>query len=441
MDNVGQSASEMFSPTVIQRNKALVQPLIGRNDPRGARMVDGKGCVVKFEDGIEAIDAAAQDSSVILGHRHPELIDAVRAGADMVFASDTASGSPLKDAVVDDYLNIVFKKAPWIGGVRFTCTGSEAMDIGISLAQTLSGRKKLGVRPDAYHGAVGLSRDATRFAVLRGGIADPKGGFQPGATNSEIVNFPYEGELDEEALTETFKDVACVLTDCGSGHIYPDNEWFNTVGRAAKAAGAFWLHDETVTGYGRTGGGEWFHALELDVRPDMIAAGKCVTGGAAPGSILFFGEGIVDALNGRRWAAGSTFWGHPLTLMAMHKVIEIVDRDDLVAHVVERGERLGARLDEVAKLHGNVVHSVAGTGLNLTIRLHGTEEDRTNMNDGDYEPTAVMAMELARKHGVSTPAYGNMGLWIVPPFVITDEEIDRIADGLDGAFRELGASR
>jgi 4-aminobutyrate aminotransferase-like enzyme len=419
------------------RQKGLVQPLTGRHDRRGPRIVDGKGCLVTFEDGVEAIDAAAQDSSVILGHRHPELVAAVREAADMVFASDTASGFPMKDALVADYLGTVFADARWISAVRLTCTGSEAIDIGLALAQALTGRQGLAARQDSYHGAVGLARDATRFEILHGGLSHPEGGFTPGPVNAPIIAFSTDALPPHDVLEAQFRGAAAVLTDCGSGHVYPPAAWFNAVGRAAKAAGALWLHDETVTGYGRTGGGKWFHALELDERPDMIAAGKCVTGGAAPGSVLFLSDRVVDWMDGRRWAVGSTFWGHPLTLATMRKVIEIVHRDGHVVDLPARGERLGARLEEVARLHQGIVQSVAGTGFNRTIRLHGSAADHAFMGDGSHQPIAARAMEAARLNGVSTPAYGPLGLWIVPPFTMSDAEIDRLADGLDRAFRTL----
>lgn len=197
------------------------------------------------------------------------------------------------------------------------------------------------------------------------------------------------------------------------------------------------MHDETVTDYGRTGGGHWFQALEFGERPDMIAAGKCVTGGAAPGSILFWSDAVTERLDGRRWAVGSTSWGHPLTLAAMRKVIEIVDRDGLVQALPARGAALGERLQAVAARHADVVEAVAGTGFNRTIRLRGSDIDAAHLGDGPYLPIAVRAMEHARLNGVSTPAYGPLGLWIVPPFTLTDEEMDLLAQGLDRAFTAL----
>jgi len=319
-------------------------------------------------------------------------------------------------------------------GVRFTCTGSEAIDIAISLAQTLTGRHAVAARKDSYHGAVGLSRDATRFAVLNGGLSHPKGGFTKGLSATQVIDIPLADPVDEAALTRAFAEVSVVLTDCGSGHIYPANSWFEAVGRAAHAAGAFWLLDETVTGFGRTGGGEWFQSLEFAERPDMIAAGKCVTGGAAPGSVLFWADTVNAALDGRRWAVGSTYWGHPLTLMAMRKVIEVVEREALIESLPKRGATLKARLEEVARRHRSLVEGVVGTAFNLTIKLKGTQEDQNFLGDGGFVPVANRAMEAARLCGVSTPAYGPMGLWIVPPFTLTDDEIDLLAEGLDRAF-------
>jgi 4-aminobutyrate aminotransferase-like enzyme len=409
-----------------------MQPLLSLGEDAGPRVVGADGVDLLYEDGVRAVDMSAQDSAVIFGHSHPHLVAALTRVVGSGFVSETATGAPLRDEAAQRLCDEAF--GGWARAVKFTLTGSEAIDLGLGLAQAITGRQALVSRAEAYHGAVGLSRATTTHPVINGALT------RPGQVSGEPVDsgVPTRVVRAAEDLTDAELDAAlagaaAVITDHGSGHHYLSPSWFERVGRAAQRAGALWVHDETVSAYGREGRGLWFHFQELAVAPDMVALGKCITGGAAPGSALVLGPRAVEALGDRRWAVGSTYWGHHLQLAATVGTLDLMAELGVVAGVGEIGRYLGERLDELVARHPRVFAASLGHGLNRSLQIGG------DLVDGAPDGTspADVAMAAGRRHGVQASAYGTHHLWVVPPLTIDRPTVDRAVEAWDATARSL----
>jgi taurine---2-oxoglutarate transaminase len=410
--------------------RSSMQPLLAVGESAGPRVVATEGLDLVYEDGVRAIDMSAQDSSVIFGHLHPVLTEAMTRAVRQGFVSDTATGSPMRDLAVSRLTSVAFGDR-WVGAVRFTSTGSEAIDLALALAQALTGRQVLVSRDEAYHGAVGLSRDTTTHPLINGALTRPGHGRNlrmPSGVPTVVI--AAAESISDSELAAACDGAAAVITDYGSGHHYFSHDWFERVGRAAHAAGALWIHDETVSAYGRCGAGTWFHFHDLAVEPDMVAMGKCLTAGAAPGAALVLSERVIDMLDGRRWAAGSTFWGHPLQLAAIDATLTVMQDERIVEQVPAAGAAFGSALDQLVSRNGNIFSRHGGSGLLRSLVLHG--------DDTVTEPSpAVRFMELARVRGAQASAYGEFGMWLVPPLVIEQRDIDRALEAFEGAAEAM----
>lgn len=402
-------------------------------------VVDGHGSHLTLADGRRVLDATAQGSAAVLGHRHPELTEAMRRAAGSVFVGEAAS-SLEREAVAEDLLRVAFADEPWAAAVRFTATASEANDLALSLAQTVTGRSALVSRELCYHGAVGLARDVTAHPLWHGGLANVSGGWRPATRPRGLVRLlpAGDGRPPPAAVLETvIGDAAAVILDWGSGGVYPEPGFQDAVAGAARRAGAWWIQDEVVSIF-RTG--RMLACQAGKARPDVVTMGKGLTAGAAPGAALVLSEAAAAALQDRRWQSVATFYGHPLTLAAVRATLRIVDRDGLVARAREAGRRLAAGLGRLVGSHP-CARLVGGAGLLWSLELAGAAAHGAQQwhGDGSTIPVADRVAEWALAAGVKVAPYGGCSLWVTPPLVVSDEEIDALVRGLDEALGRADA--
>jgi 4-aminobutyrate aminotransferase-like enzyme len=405
---------------------------------------DGHGAVLELDDGREVIDAGSISAS-LLGHRHPALVEAVTRAAAMPYVTDGFGFGPRTDAA-EDLLGIAFDGEDWAGVVRFVCSASEANDMALELAQIITERRPLVSRNLAYHGALGLARDASNHPLWNGGLARAAGGWQDPPSDRSIWRTLPEptvdvGDLEDgeteptlEAILGPLAGAAALITDHGSsGTLFPSAAYQDHLARHANEAGALWISDEAVTGLGRLGYPFAFQRGEA--RPDMVTLGKGLTGGAAPGGAVVLSRELVDRLGDRRWMTYSTFRGHPLTVAAISATVRTIRSEGLIERSREVGAEFGRQLRELAGAHP-VVKRVAGEGLLWALELNGRREHASASwhGDGLATPMAEVVTSTALANGALMSAYSGLVVWLVPPLVIGEEQLSRVVEILDGAL-------
>jgi 4-aminobutyrate aminotransferase-like enzyme len=405
---------------------------------------DGHGASLELEDGREVIDAGSISAS-LLGHRHPAVVEAITRAAAMPYVTDGFGFGPRTDAA-EDLLGIAFDGEDWAGVVRFVCSSSEANDMALELAQTITDRPILVSRNLAYHGALGLAREASNHPLWNGGLARPSGGWQDPPSDRGTWRTLPEPRIDVgdhepsapdpslESAPELLDGAAALITDHGSGGtLFPSRTYQDELARHAKEAGALWIDDEAVTGLGRLGISFAFQRGEL--RPDIVTLGKGLTGGAAPGGAIVLSRELAARLGERRWMTYATFRGHPVTVAAISATVRAIRAEGLIARAGHLGASFGKQLRGLADAHP-VVRRVAGEGLLWGIELHGEQQHASAVwhGDGLATPMAEVVTGAALDRGALMSAYSGLVVWLVPPLVISAEQLDRVIEILDEAL-------
>jgi len=194
--------------------------------------------------------------------------------------------------------------------------------------------------------------------------------------------------------------------------------------------------DEVITGFGRTG--KMFGVEHWEVRPDMISCAKGITSGYLPLGAVLVHERIYDTLLSA--PKGSSIWhgytnsGNPACCAAALKTLEILQRDGLVEHATQMGDRLHAGLR--ALLASPLVGDVRGIGLMAAIEL--VRDPRTREPFPAAAGVGTFFRNAARGHGLLIRAIGD-SICMSPPLIISAPEIDVLLERLGAALATTNA--
>ena len=404
------------------------------------RVVGGEGVYFELADGRRIIDAS--NTAAPLGHRHPEMIAAVRDAVDSPAVNEGWSWQARQEAA-DELVRESLLDADWIGGVRFFLSASEANDAVLALAQALTGRSDLATRERAYHGGSGFARDLTVQPHWHGGLSSASQPIRPVPRSVTVHELPaptsarVTGQPDptagghwKPAALRALRSSAAVLLDYSQGGIYHSPAYQDEVAALAKEAGALWIADETVTGFGRVGGWMQFH--QGTAVPDAVTMGKCLAAGSSPAGAVVFSRELLERLDGSSWQTYSTFRGHPITVAAIAAHVRISARDRIFERAATFDAAMLASLTEIAERHPSV-RRIDGRGLHWTIELHGP--DWQTWRGQEEEPIASRVAATALREGVLLATSGEQtSFFIAPPLIVEHEHLDRILSAVDAGL-------
>ena len=416
----------------------LLRTGLNAGDSAPPTVVGGEGVYFHLQDGRKLIDGSNTGGG--LGHRHPKMVEAIRAAADTPVVNEgwTWVG---RDKAADDLIATAFAGEDWVGGVRFCISGSEANDMALSLCQALTQKSALATRERAYHGIVGLSRSMTVQPHWHGGLALHAGGSRLPAPMAPVKVLPapdgaiYGALPDNRPTAErladapsVLKDTAATIIDYTQGGNYYDAVYQDEVARHAAAAESIWIADEVVTGAGRAG--RWFAFQGAESRPDIVTMGKSLGGGAAAVAAVVVSKRIVERLKGSSWQNYGTLRGHPISMAAVSAYLKVVTDEDILARVRAMEAFFRKRLLEIARNHPSVSR-VAGQGMHWTVELHGPDW-RDWAGDTTENPIASRVAALAMKAGAVIGTSGEQtSLFLAPPLIISEADAERLLAALD----------
>ena len=395
----------------------------------GELVVDrGEGSLVWDVEGREYVDATAGLWFVNVGHGRVEIADAV--GAQLARLAAHSTFGDVANPPVLALAERVAGLAPVADSrVFFTSGGSDSVDTAVKLVRrywALRGqdeRRVVVVREHAYHG---MHLGGTSLA----GIDDNRRGHGP--LDPDVVRVPWD---DAAALADAVDRIGvarvaaffCEPVIAAGGVRFAGAGYLRDAREVCADRGVLWVSDEVVTGFGRTGA--WFASGRYDLQPDLLLCAKGLTSGYVPMGAVVAAPSVWQpfwADGAGAWRHGYTYGGHAGAAAAGLANLAVMEREDLPGRALVLEKTLAAALEPLAD-HALVSEVRAGAGVLAAVQLA----------DPSLQPAAVLA---ARHAGVLTRGLVGGSLQVSPPLVVTDGEVDRIADGLRAALDEVVSS-
>lgn len=418
---------------VARRNEACPAGLPSKSGVYADR---AEGAELWDVDGKRYIDFIAGIGVLNVGHRHPKVVEAIKAQADKVI--HTCFGVAQYEPYVElaERLNKLMP-AEAAYKTMFMNTGSEATEQVCKFARRITGRPGLISFEGAFHGRSLLATALT-------GKTSYKVGFGP--FPADIYHAPYPNEYGGistqgalNCLEHIFatsirpEDVAGIIIEPvqGEGGFIPAPDAFlQGLRKICDKYGIMFIADEVQTGFARTG--HMFAIERSGVVPDFLVCAKSIAGGM-PLSAVIGKADLFDKLPAG--SMGSTYGGNPVSCAAGLAVLDVIEEEGLIARAEEIGAKVEARW---AELQSGVAKGVFGD-----IRRVGAMAAVELVKDGDAQQPnmeAAAAIQLkARERGLIFLTAGKAGHVIRThvPLVIKDNVLDEGLDLFAQATRDV----
>ena len=408
-------------------------------------VVHAEGAVLTDADGNRLIDFGGGIGVVNTGHRHPGVVEAVRAQLDR-FAHVCFPVSTYEPYVeLAERLN---RLTPGTHEKRtfFVNSGAEAVENAVKVARYFTGRQAVLCFDHGFHGRTNLTM------ALTAKVMPYKKGFGPFAPEVYRIPYPYcyrcaEGPSGgrccladaarlEQILSSTVDpgSIAAIVMELelGEGGFVPAPvEYVQTLAAFAKQHGILFIADEIQTGFGRTG--KLFASEHYGLVPDLMTTAKSLAGGLPLAAVT----GRADVMEAPHVGGlGGTYGGNPLACAAALAVLDAMEAERIPAHAQRTGDRVKARFRQWAEQF-TCIGDVRGLGAMVGLELVTDRESRTP----DKALTGrVLAAALERGLVLlSSGTFGNT-FRVLAPLTADDAIID---EGLDvmGAALEAAVGR
>jgi glutamate-1-semialdehyde 2,1-aminomutase len=391
-------------------------------------IANGDGPHITDVDGNRYVDLVGSWGPLILGHTHPEILDAIAEA----MAQGTTFGAPTEVEI--RFAEVIRDAMPSMQKVRAVSSGTEATMSALRLARGFTGRQKLVKMDGGYHGHSDCLLVAAGSGAATLGIPG-SAGVPDGAARDTLV-VPYN---DLDAVGAAFAahgdDIAAVIVEPVAGNmgtVLPEPGYLEGLRAITADRGALLIFDEVITAFRVAFGGA---QARFGVIPDLTCVGK-VVGGGLPAAAFGGRADVMDRLAplGDVYQAG-TLSGNPLALAAGLKAIEILGRPGTYERLELLGARLAGHLDAAARDAG-VPACINRIGSMLTLFLStGPVRDYAEARRAD---TARFARFFGgmREAGVFLPPSQFEAMFV--SLAHSEAEIDEIGAAAREVLNTLG---
>jgi len=380
------------------------------------------------------IDLLGMNVCISVGHSHPDVVKAATEQAQTLTHCTTMFYHPTPAHLAEELAATMPKGEDWV--VHFTNSGAEAIDLAMTMARTYTGNLDLLALRTSYHGPTAAAQSVTGIAGWRhpgmpghvAFVAEPNQ--YRGIFGENAGAAPYLDEIERAIATATTGQVAGMLVESVQGYggiIEMPPGYMSGAAERVRAAGGLYIADEVQSGFGRTGDHMW--GFEADgVVPDIVVMAKGIGNGFPLGAVV--AKKAVAAPMSDKFMF-HTYGANPTSCAAGRAVLEVIRRDKVQENAREVGAALLARLQDLKDKH-TAIGDVRGRGLMLAIEM---VKDRKTKEPDEHVTAAVF--EKTRDAGLILSKSGphRSCLRMVPPMCLSLEDVDRVAEGLDGAFR------
>jgi acetylornithine aminotransferase len=374
------------------------------------RVVRGEGAWLIDDQGQRYLDALSGIGVCSLGHAHAKLADAIADQAHTLIHTANIVELPLQERLGDELADISGLEQAFIAN-----SGAEAIECALKLAR-LHGHRRGTDRPavlvaeHAFHGRTLAALSASGNPAIQAGYEPLVEGF---------VRVPYGDVAAAREALQAHPEIAAVLVESiqGEGGVrVPPDDYLPGLRQLCNENDALLMLDEIQSGLCRTG--RWFaHHHHQGLRPDVLTLAKALGNGVPIGACLA-GARVAELM--QPGSHGTTFGGNPLACRAALTVLETMRAE----RIAERAEVAGQRLIDALRrgLDGlPAVVDIRGRGLMVGVEL-------------DRDCAELKHDALAEKVIINVTRGRTVRL--LPPLIVTDDEIDRIAEVVVGAIRD-----
>jgi acetylornithine/LysW-gamma-L-lysine aminotransferase len=362
----------------------------------------GKGSHVWDIDGKEYIDCMGGYGVALVGHQNQRVVKAIKEQVDKIITVH----SSLYNKTREEFLKLLIQLAPKeLTQVHLNNSGAEAVEAAMKFARKFTGKKGMVAMKGSYHGKSFGALSLTFNPKYR----KP---FQPLV---EKVSFASYGDI--ESLREVIdEDTAFVILEPiqgESGIIVPPDGFLQDVRKLCDEKGILLIFDEIQAGLGRTG--RLWACQHWDTTPDIMCLAKGIAGGVPMGATLVRPDILASISKGEH---SSTFGGNPLSCAAGIAALKALTEDGLIENSEKMGKIFREGLEKLKEKH-SIIREIRGKGLMIGVEMKFEVRD--------------ILMNLI-KEGVLMLYSGRNILRILPPLVISEEDIAKVLQSLDSVL-------
>ncbi|MFN4034104.1 MAG: acetylornithine transaminase [Fimbriimonadales bacterium] len=396
----------LLHETIAELDQRYVLPVYRRQP---VLFVRGAGARLYDEQGNAYLDFLAGIAVCNVGHCHPYLVQRLCEQARTLMHTSNFFLTEPQARLAQRLCELSGMEKAF-----FCNSGAEACEMGVKIARKFANAVKK--TPDyeiltlegSFHGRTMGALSATMQAKYQ----DP---FKP-----LLPGFRALPRNDLCALRNAFSNrTAAILLEPiqGEGGVYPiSEEYLQEARRLCDHYHALLIVDEVQAGFGRTG--RWFAYQHAGILPDVVATAKGLGGGFPIGACLLRGIATEVLQAGEH---GTTYGGNPLACTAALTVIDIIEQEHLLENAARVGAYLQQRLRQL-QADGAPIREVRGRGLMVGVEL--------------TQPIARTVFQKALERRLILNAVGETILRIVPPLIITENDVDEAIEILETVMGE-----
>ena len=409
--------------TLIARRERLLGRNMSLFYDEPVHLVRGEGVWLWDADGRKYLDCYNNVPHV--GHCHPRVVEAIARQASMLNTHTRYLHEGILDYV--ERLTATFDKS--LNAAILTCTGSEANDVALRMAQAITGKTGTIATNHTYHGnTAAVSQLSTRMPPVGGfgghvrHVPAPDSYRPLGGEGGDAFATAFAAEVEKAiaSLEDTPHGFSAIIIDpFFANEGFPDlpRGFLDKTVAAVRKAGGLVITDEVQPGFGRTGSHMWGHQ-RAGIVPDIVTLGKPMANGHPVGGVI----ANVDTINAFRKAFRyfNTFGGNPVSCAAAMAVLDVIDDENLIENARNVGEYTRDAFKRLAEKHA-IIGDVRGSGLFM-----GAEFvlDKQTKEPATAEATRIV--NAMRERGV---LMGKIGIHqcatkIRPPMPFTRENAD-----------------
>lgn len=417
---------------LIADRRRLLGPNVATFYDEPVHFVKGEGVWLWDAEGRKYLDC--YNNVPVVGHANPRVVEAICRQA----ATLNTHTRYLHDGILDYVEKLLATMDAALDSAVLTCTGSEANDIALRMAEGMTGKRGIIATDATYHGNTALVSQLSTSNPPRVGfglgqyfrfVEAPDSYRNPDPDGTRFAEAVAEQIAAHEKAGTGF--AALLICPYFLNEGFPDHPegWLKPVAEVVRRAGGLLICDEVQSGFGRTGTHMWAHQ-KMGVVPDVMTLGKPMGNGHPVGGVVTRAEILKTFRQGYRYF--NTFGGNPVSCAAAMAVLEEIEEKNLVANAATVGTHARGRL-EALKQKYEFIGDVRGSGLIFGAEMvldRSTKEAATEFTD-----RVINAM---RHRGIIHSALGRQKntLKIRPPLPFSIENADLLFDTLDDVLAQ-----